>query len=149
MEHLAIMKKSWGLTQKILDGRKIIESRWYKTKYPPFERIKAGDIVYFKDSGEPVTIKAEVSDVKQFSDLTPEKVRKILEEFGERDGIEKLKLNIFFEMFKNKKYCILIFLKNPVRIEPFKVNKKGFGSMASWICINNVNSIKENYGPVV
>lgn len=31
MEHVAIMRKSWGLTDKILSGQKKIESRWYKT----------------------------------------------------------------------------------------------------------------------
>ena len=144
MEHLAIMRKSWRLTNKILKGEKTIESRWYKTKYPPFDRIKIGDVVYFKDSGEPVRIKAEVSDVKQFSDLIPDKVHNILKEYGDRDGIEKQKINKFFELFKDKKYCILIFLKNPTVIEPFKIRKKGYGSMSAWICINKIEDIKEN-----
>ena len=56
MEHLAIMRKSWGLTKKILSGEKKIESRWYKSKYPPWGKIRSGEIVYFKDSGEPVSI---------------------------------------------------------------------------------------------
>jgi ASC-1-like (ASCH) protein len=144
MDHLAIMRKSWGLTQKILRGEKTIESRWYKTKYPPFDRIKIGDVVYFKDSGEPVRMKAEVSGIKQFSELTPAKVRQILDEYGECDGIDKQKTNEFFQMFKDKKYCVLVFLKNPRAIEPFNVNKKGYGSMSSWICINKIDDIKEN-----
>ena len=36
MEHLAIMKKEWKLTEKIITGEKRIESRWYKDKYPPW-----------------------------------------------------------------------------------------------------------------
>ena len=48
MEHVAIMKKSWGLTEKILTGAKKIESRWYKNKHTPWNRIKSGEIVYFK-----------------------------------------------------------------------------------------------------
>ena len=60
MDHVAIMKKSWKLTEKILSGEKKIESRWYKSKYPPWGKIKKGDIIYFKDSGEPVSIKAKV-----------------------------------------------------------------------------------------
>lgn len=144
MDHLAIMRKSWDLMEKILRGEKIIESRWYKNKLPPFDKIKIGDTVYFKNSGEPVKIKAVVSDVRQFSDLTPEKVHDILEEYGESDGIEKQKLNEFFDLFKNKKYCILIFLKNPVVIKPFKITKKGHGSMSAWICINKIDGIKED-----
>lgn len=144
MDHLAIMRKSWGLTEKILRGEKTIESRWYNNKSSPFDKIKVGDIVYFKDAGEPVKIKAVVSDVRQFSGLTPEKVHDILEKYGESDGIVKQKTDYFFEAFKNKKYCILIFLKNPVAIRPFKINKKGYGSTSAWICINKIDDIKEN-----
>ena len=43
MEHLAIMKKSWNLTQKILTGERKIESRWYKNKHTPWNKIKSGD----------------------------------------------------------------------------------------------------------
>jgi len=35
MDHVAIMKKSWKLTEKILSGEEKIESRWYKSKYSP------------------------------------------------------------------------------------------------------------------
>jgi ASC-1-like (ASCH) protein len=143
MEHLAIMKKSWNLTQKILDGKKTIESRWYVTRRAPYDRIKAGDIVYFKDSGGPVSVSAQVSDVKQFSDLTPSKVRGILEEFADQDGIEKEKIGYFSDMFKDKKYCMLIFLKNPKSTKPFEIDKKGYGIMSAWICINKIDDIKK------
>jgi len=144
MEHVAIMRKSWGLTQKILSGQKKIESRWYKVKYAPWNRIKSGEIVYFKDSGAPVTIKTEVEKVIQFSDLTPEKVKEILYHYGQADGLGIDKIPKFFEMFKNKKYCMLIFLKNPQKIEPFEIDKSGFGTMSAWISVEDVNRIKAN-----
>jgi len=138
------MRKSWGLTQKILSGQKKIESRWYKVKYSPWDRIKSGEIVYFKDSGKPVTIKTEVEKVIQFSDLTPEKVKEILYQYGQADGLGIDKIPEFFEMFKNKKYCMLIFLKNPLKIEPFEIDKSGFGAMSAWISVDDVNRIKAN-----
>ena len=144
MEHIAIMKKSWGLTQKILTGQKKIESRWYKVKYAPWDKIKSGEVVYFKDSGEPVTVKTEVDKVIQFSDLIPEKVREILYQYGQADGLGIDNIPEFFEIFKDKKYCMLIFLKNPQRIVPFEINKTGFGAMSAWISVNNVNKIKTN-----
>ena len=140
MEHLAIMKKSWGLTEKILTGDKKIESRWYSVKYPPWDRIRTGETVYFKDSGEPVTIRAEVDRVMQFSDLTPEKVRDILDRYGKDDGIEDIPS--FFELFKDKRYCMLIFLKNPQKTEPFEIDKSGFGAMAAWITTYSIEKIK-------
>jgi ASC-1-like (ASCH) protein len=141
MDHLAIMRKSWNLTQKILTGEKKIESRWYYNKYPPWNRIKAGDTVYFKDSGEPVTIVSKVEKVIQFSNLNREKVKKILDKYGKKDGIGIEDKEKYFDMFKDKKYCILVFLKNPKRIKPFKINKDGFGIMSAWITVNKISDI--------
>lgn len=142
MQHLAIMKKSWGLTQKILSGEKKIESRWYLNKCIPWNKIQAGEIIYFKDSGEPVTIKAEVEKVLQFADLTPKKVMELLEEYGKKDGINLTEIQGYWERFKDKKYCLLIFLKNPQVVKPFEINKKGFGMMAAWITVEDINKIK-------
>lgn len=142
MEHLAIMKKSWGLIPKILSGEKTIESRWYKNKYPPWNKIQEGELVYFKNSGEPVTLKAGIKKVIQISDLTPGKVQEILDKYAKADGIMQEK-NEFFKIFQNKNYCILIFLKNPQKIEPFEINKKGFGLMSAWISVDNINIIKK------
>ena len=133
MDHVAIMKKSWGLIPKILSGEKTIESRWYMARYPPWNRIYAGDIVYFKDSGEPVTARAEVSKVLQFRDLTPRKVREILDTYMKGS---------FYSLFEKKKYCMLILLKNPCAVEPFKINKSGFGISAAWMCVPDINKIK-------
>ncbi|MFH0986943.1 MAG: hypothetical protein V1911_02730 [Candidatus Micrarchaeota archaeon] len=144
MDHLAIMRKSWGLIGKILTAEKTIESRWYKFKRDPWNKIKQGDTVYFKDSGEPVTIKAGVSEVIQRQNLTSEKVRQILEEFRERVGIEEKDLENYCQLFKDKKYCILVFLKNPEKVEPFHVSKKGYGLMSAWITIDDINKLRKS-----
>ncbi|MFH1509864.1 MAG: hypothetical protein ABID67_01835 [Candidatus Nealsonbacteria bacterium] len=135
------MKKSWGLTEKILNGQKKIESRWYLIKRKPWNSIKEGEPVYFKDSGELVKIKAEVSKVKQFVNLTPKRVKEILDEYGEDDGLEKDKIVKFYKLFKDKRYCILIFIKNPIKIKPFEVIKQGFGNMSAWITVDNIKKI--------
>lgn len=142
MEHLAIMRKSWGLTDKILDSRKKIESRWYSVKYPPWNNIQKGEMVFFKDSGRPVGLRAEVEKVLQFDNLTQDKVKNILDKYGKADGIEKKEIPEFFERFKNKKYCMLIFLKNPITIAPFEIDKTGFGAMAAWIIVKNISQIR-------
>lgn len=141
MDHVAIMRKSWGLTKKILSGEKKIESRWYKFKRSPWGGIGSGDTIYFKDSGEPVTIKAKVSKVLQFSELTSRKVMDILEKYGRGDGLKEKDVAKYYKMFRDRKYCLLIFLKDPVRVEPFNINKKGFGTMASWIRVKNIKEI--------
>lgn len=144
MDHVAIMKKSWGLLPKILNGKKKIESRWYSVKAAPWGRVKRGDVVYFKNSGEPVTVRCEVEEVRSFEGLTPIKVWDTLEKFGHSDGIQPDGLDRFYRLFKGKKYCLLIFLKNPQKITPFNINKKGFGAMAAWLAVDSIKEICVN-----
>src|SRR3990167_1167490 len=141
MKHIAIMRKSWGLLGKILTGKKKIESRWYKNKCRPWDKIKKGDTIYFKDSGEPASLKAKVEKIFQFENLTPEKVKNILNKYAKDDGIEKERIPEFFRRFENKKYCLLIFLKNPQKIRPFEINKTGFGTMSAWLIVENINQV--------
>lgn len=141
MEHLAIMKKSWGLLEKILQGEKKIESRWYKTRRLPWGKIKAGDIIYFKNTSEPVSVRAEVEKIEQHEGLEAERVKEILEKYGKDDGIPKKQLGRYYQLFKDKKYCILIFLKKAQRVFPFNVSKKGFGMMASWITVEKIKDL--------
>jgi len=142
MEHLAILKKSWNFLPKILAGEKKIESRWYKSRHAPWDKVRANEAVYFKESGEPVTIVSEVDRVLQFSELGPQKVRELLEKYGAEIGIEKSRIPYFVETFKDKKYCMLIFLKNPQKIEPFEIDKTGFGIMSAWVCVEGIDKIK-------
>ena len=143
MEHIAIMRKSWGMLPKILTGEKTIESRWYKNKYSPWDKIKKGDKVYFKNSGEQVAVKTEVSNVLQFSNLNPNKVKEILDKYGRKDGLIIDEINKYYKIFKDKNYCLLVFLTNPKKIEPFEIDKKGFGIMSAWIAVDNINKIKK------
>lgn len=142
MDHVAIMKKSWGLIPKILDGTKKIESRWGKNKCAPWGKVKVGDRVYFKNSGEAVTAGVIVSKVMEFNDLTPEKVWSIIKKYGGKDGIASSDLNNLFEWAKEKRYCTLIYLSNVKKLKPFNIDKKGFGTGAAWLSIKDVNTIK-------
>jgi len=140
MEHLAIMNKSWKLIPKILAGEKTIESRWYKAKFPPWDKIKRGDTVYFKNSGEPVTARAKVSNVIQFENLSPKIITNIVKKYGKAICLQDAN---YKKWVNGKKYCILIFLKNPEKIQPFNINKAGYGMSAAWITVDNMNKIKK------
>lgn len=140
MDHIAIMNKKWKLIDKILSGEKIIESRWYKNKISPWNKVKVGDRIFFKDSGEDVTAKAVVSQVQQFENLDEELVRKIIRDYGDKISLQNTN---YKEWIGEKRYCILIWIKDAVEVKPFAINKKGFGNAAAWIAIDDINKIKE------
>jgi ASC-1-like (ASCH) protein len=143
MEHVAIMRRSWGLTRKILSGEKTIESRWYMSRRPPWDAVHQGDLIYFKDSGEPVSVAARVARVMQFSDLGSREVAGILKKYGSAAGIEGPDLRKFYERFKEKRYCILVFLKDARGVDPFYIDKEGFGVMSAWITVDDVGKIRK------
>ena len=141
MHHVAVMKKSWGFTEKILAGGKVIESRWYMSRCSPWDRIAAGDTVYFKNAGEPVSVRAMVSRIIQFNGLTPTRIKNLIVRYGTGLGIARGERLKYINHFRDKKYGILIFLKNPARVRPFDVNKSGFGAMAAWMVVPKIQQI--------
>ena len=120
MNHVAIMSKGWKW--------KTIESRWLKNGSAPWGKVKSGDRVYFKDSGGPVKVLAKVEKVIQFEKNRFDEAKKL---FKDADN---------WSLGKN--YCVLVFLGKPESIKPFKINKKGFGSPAAWLCVEDINSIR-------
>ena len=143
MNHLAIMNKKKKFIEMILSGEKTIESRWYVNKISPWNKIRKGETVWFKDSGEKVTAKAKVSNVIQFDNLTPSKILEILKLYGKEIGFKEDKYEEWIKSCSNKHYCILVFLSNPKSVEPFEIDKTGFGISSAWISIENINKLRK------
>ncbi len=143
MDHVAIMKKEWGLLAKILSGEKTLESRWYKARKSPWDRIKAGETVYFKDSGAPVTAKAQVSRVLQFEGLTASKVSGIIDRFGKDIGIGPGDWDSFKKLLAGKKYCLLISFTHVEPVTPFEIDKKGYGLQSAWLVTEGIERLKK------
>lgn len=141
MHHLAIMRKSWKLIDKILKKEKTIESRWYKARFNPWNNISAGDTVFFKDAACPVSAKARVKKVLQFDNYSNSELKDILNKYSKSIAFVSNPREVF-NWAKKRKYCILIFLENPETITPFNINKKGFGNACAWISIENINKIR-------
>lgn len=140
MDHIAIMNPKLGSIEKILSGEKSIESRWSKNKIAPWNKIHTNDIAYFKYSGQPVIAKANVAKVIQFDHLSSDKFEHIVEKFGRAICLQNTEYDPWYQA---KNYVTLIFLKEPHQIEPFQINKSGFGSGCAWLCVNNLEKIRK------
>ena len=137
MHHLAILAKKRKLLAKIISGEKTIESRWYKTKRTPYNNIKTNDTIYFKDSGEPITVQATVEKVL-FFDLRHTKVNNLIEKYADRIGLKQRDPQEYAKF----NYCTLIWLKEVKEIPKFNINKQGYGNMAAWITLEDISQIK-------
>jgi predicted transcriptional regulator len=140
MDHIAILNKSWKLLPKILKGEKTIESRWYKARYAPWDKIFVNDTIYFKNAGESIKAKCKVANVIQFDNLNDEKFSKIISKYGKDLCLEGAEYKGYFA---GKKYCVLVFLQDVVEVsKPFDINKKGFGNACAWMVVDNIEKIR-------
>lgn len=142
MHHVVIMKKSWNLIPKILKGEKSVESRWFKNKHLPWNKINIGDTLWFKNTGEPVIASARVTRVLQFEIPNDTVRQEILAKYGNYLGLGNKISEEIMNYFKNKKYCLLVFFDSVQKIEPFDIDKTGFGAMSAWVSVENINEIK-------
>lgn len=142
MVHVAIMKKSWNLLPLIIAGKKTVESRWYKVKTTPWGKINRGDTLYFKDSGEMVTLKTRVMKVDQFLIENNDHALKIMKQYALADiGSKRLQDHLIKYIF-DKKYAIFIQFDEVEKVKPFKIDKRGFGMQSAWISVDAIERVK-------
>lgn len=142
MDHVAIMNPAWQLILKILSGEKTIESRWYQTRRSPWDRVRIGDAVYFKDSGKAITVWATISEVMQFElqDITD--ARRIIDKYGTEICLVEKDPNTWKSL---PKYCILMRLIHPILLRyPFRIDRTGFGSGVAWLTVPDIAIIKKD-----
>lgn len=142
MDHVAILNKQLPWLERIQSGEKRIESRWYEHKKAPWNNIAIGDRVFFKNSGQPVTLVAHVSAVCFYGDLTPSMVHDLIKDCADDLGLRNTEVKAFTHLVEYKRFCILVTLIDVTAVVPFAISKKGFGSMSAWISVADIDQIK-------
>ena len=143
MHHIAIMKKEWGLTAKILSGEKRVETRWYMTRRSPWNRVRPGDTIWFMEAGY-VRAKTSVGKVEQFKIRNEQERKAVLDRLGKYDvGPVSGRIWKQIEKYtKGKKYCIAVWLERPEKVaRPFRISKKGYGAMSAWLVVDNISKL--------
>lgn len=149
MDHVAILRKANiskgdNLLRDILNGTKTIESRWYMNRISPWDKIKKGDVVYFKESGRPVTAKANVSRIIQIDNLNDITLKDLINKYGNAISPNKSqeKWSNWIKKHTKKRYCILIFLKDVEKVKPFNIDKSGYGISSAWLAVGSISKVK-------
>ncbi len=112
----------------MLNGKKTIESRISKNRIAPYQRISQDDIVVIKKSGGGLVAYFTIKNII-FFDLNEISINVIKEKYNKELCVS----NEFWEQKKDSSYATLIFIDKLVKLESFKINKKG---MQTWIVLN-------------
>jgi len=131
--HLAILKKPY--LDAILAGQKLIESRFSTAEHPAFGQVHAGDRILLKLSSGPVCAAATAASVRNFENLTPQKIIKIKHQYNHHIlGCDK-----YWHGKMDSKFGLLIRLKDVEQIEPVRIYKK---DRRTWVVLTK----QENFG---
>ena len=131
--HLAVLKKNY--LEKILSGRKGIESRFTRSSRPPFRRVHIGDKIFFKISGGPVCATATAAAVKNFAELTPDKIAALKDQYNHQIAAD----DEYWQSRADCKYGVLVWLKDAQPIEPVRISKRDW---RAWVVLTE----KKNFG---
>lgn len=128
MKHLAIFKGEAG--EKILSGKKTIESRFSKRKSVPFGQVAPGDLVYIKPSGKDPIGQFRVKKVIFFNGLEVEDIKEVREKYGKELAVDEA----YWKGKKEAKYGTLIFIGevDPFITSPLKYPKK---DLRGWVVL--------------
>jgi ASC-1-like (ASCH) protein len=107
--HLAVIGAEYA--RAILAGTKTIESRLTKTRRVPFGRVVRGERIYFLARKAGLIVTAVVERVESFSDLTPERVKLLREEYSPFIGGD----DAYWKSKRESRYATLIQLSEPER----------------------------------
>lgn len=129
MIHVAILVKPY--LDLILSGEKTVESRLTKTARTPFERIAAGERIYFKQSSGRFRATALASAVHLFSDLSPRQVGAIRREWNGRIRGDAQ----FWQWKRDSRYATLIELEavEPIEFGPRVNPQRG----VAWLTLDD------------
>ncbi|MBX4189477.1 hypothetical protein KW785_02680, partial [Candidatus Parcubacteria bacterium] len=108
------------------------------TKRAPWDGIKKEEIIYFKNSGEPVIAEARVARVMQFQFKNIGEVRKVVKKYGKQIALVNRNPKTWDSL---PRYAVLIWLKRAEAVKPFNIDKTGFGSAAAWLTAKNFKKV--------
>lgn len=111
----------------MLEGKKTIESRISKKRIAPYDRINKDDIVVVKQSGGGVVAYFTIKEIK-FINLNEISIDEIKNKYNDELCVSEE----FWEEKRDSSYTTLMFIEHLVKVEPFKINKKG---MQTWIVL--------------
>lgn len=140
MDHLVFVDHASGELDKLLKGEKCMIVRAGMGRKTPYGRVKPGELLYFINNNGDGLVRAAaiVKSVSNTDLLTPEESRKLL-------LLKKNELHLEveeFQEFLNKKYMVLVEVKNVCRVMEFKLDKAALQNAEDWVPIDNIDLLK-------
>ena len=140
MDHVVYLDAKAAELENLKNGGKDMIIRGAMGRKLPYGRVEKGDVLYFignKGDGL-VKAKAVVAEVFLSDKMTREESVALVEEHQERLKLDKGLL----KRFSGKRYIVLLTVTDFSELEPFKIDRSGYGNMDDWLPVDDIESVK-------
>jgi hypothetical protein len=140
MDHVVYVDAKSEELEKILARSKAVVVRGAMGRKLPYGLVAPGDILYFiRNNGEGrVRARATVRTVTNSAPLTLLDSVRLVQE-------QQVGLQLSPEQFKRwagKRYLVLIEIEAPEVVEPFEIDRSGYGIMDDWLPVGEIKNIR-------
>ena len=140
MDHIVYVDAKASELEKLLDGTKTTIIRGAAGRKMPYGRVNPGDVLYLINNNAEGLIRAKtkVKNVFNSEKMTQEDSIQLLS-----DNQEKLQLTPHQKKrWAGKRYLVLIEVSEASEIEPFSIDKSGYGNMDDWLPVEDIRQVK-------
>jgi ASC-1-like (ASCH) protein len=125
--HLAILNQPY--LDRILEGKKTIESRFTLNRVAPYKIVHPGDILFLKESAGDIKGIITVKAVDYFGDMVPGEAENLI-------LLNQVALTVdetFIKKKANSRYATLIHIGEIIMVEPVQVTKR---DRRAWVVLH-------------
>ena len=142
MDHVVYLDAKAGELEKMISGEKCMIIRGAAGRKMPYGRVHPGDRLFLleNDGSGLVRARCEVEDVIQSDKMDREVSVAMVQEYQ-----DKLQLsNAQKKRWAGKRYLVLIEVGKLDTLEPFGIDKSGYGNMDDWLPVEDIQRVKQD-----
>lgn len=140
MDHVVYLDAKAEELTRLLQGEKTMIIRGAAGRKIPYGRVNVGDMLYLmeNDAKGMVKAKAEVSFVYNSEKMEKDQSIALVETYQDRLQLTGVQT----KRWAGKRYLVMMELISLVPLEPFKIDKSGFGNMDDWLPVEDIHRVK-------
>ena len=140
MDHIVYLDASAKELDLLFSGKKSMIIRGATGRKMPYGRVNQGDTLYFinNNSEGVIQARAKVERVLNSDKMTEEESARLIDRHQNMLQLSKKQ----YDRWAGKRYLVLIEVKEVEKVEPFRIDKSGFGNMDDWLPVEQIEKVR-------
>ncbi len=140
MDHVVYLDHKAKELENLISGIKTTIIRGAMGRKLPHGRVDVGDRLFFiRNNGEGlIQAKAQVKDVLHSEKMDPDTSINLLQKHLTALCLDKR----MEKRFSGKRYLVLISIHNFEQVNPFEIDRSGYGNMDDWLPVGDIDTVK-------